>query len=67
MYEKTRFETVGSDGILRIAVPDLTPGQVVEVTLRDAPQRKYRHAGRLEARIHTADDFNAPLPVMIEP
>lgn len=64
MFETTRSETVGTDGILHIAVPELIPGQVVEVVLRESPPKKYRHAGRLEGKFQIADDFNAPLPEM---
>ncbi|MFZ4507245.1 MAG: DUF2281 domain-containing protein [Fimbriimonas sp.] len=65
MYETTRSETVGSDGMIHIAVPELTPGQVVEVILRDTPPRKkFREAGRLAGKIVIADDFDAPLEEM---
>ena len=65
VYETIRSEVVGSDGMLHIAVPELTPGQVVEVVLRDnPPKKKYREAGGMEGRIVIADDFDAPLPEM---
>lgn len=64
MQESIRSETVGSDGVLHIAVPDLAPGQVVEVILREPRAERYRQAGRLKGKIHVAEDFDAPLPEM---
>jgi hypothetical protein len=64
MHESIRSETVGSDGILHIAVPDLTPGQVVEVILREPAPERYRQVGRLRGKIQIANEFDAPLQEM---
>ena len=64
MYEITRTETVGGDRMVHIAVPELAPGQVVQVIVRDEMPKRYRTAGGLEGKITIADDFDDPLPEM---
>lgn len=80
MYEETWTETVGEDGMVHLALPELEPGQRVEVTVRDetgkkngqpAPIRRepdefgrYRTAGGLEGMIWIAPDFDDPIPEM---
>lgn len=80
MYEETRTETVGEDGMVHLALPDLRPGQTIEVTVRDglltgsarsAPVSgkpdefgRFRRVGRLKELVTTSSDFDDPLPEM---
>jgi hypothetical protein len=64
MVEIKRTETVGRDGMVHIAIPELAPGQLVQIVVREEPAKKYRRAGGLEGKITIADDFDAPLPQM---
>ena len=70
MVEVKRTETVGEDGMVHIALPELEPGKCVEVTVRERrvlvpdAEGRYRRAGGLEGKIRIAPDFDDPLPEM---
>jgi hypothetical protein len=56
------MERVGEVRMVHIAVPELSPGQVVQVTVRDGVPMRYRKAGGLEGKIVISDNFDEPLP-----
>ena len=76
MYEETRTETVGEDGMVHLALPELEPGHPIKITIEDArlndgwasaqprspdSEGRYRQAGRLKGLVTTSLDFDDPL------
>lgn len=63
--ELTRNAEVGEGGRIDIVVPELEPGQRVELHIVTVPSvRKRRKLGHLKGLIHMSDDFDAPLSVV---
>ncbi|HEY2584493.1 MAG TPA: hypothetical protein VGI81_01865 [Tepidisphaeraceae bacterium] len=68
----TRITSVKDDGIVELAIPELSRGQMVEVSVQlldDASKRgegssqfEQRPLGLLKGKIVMSADFDAPLP-----
>ena len=63
-----QISTVGEGGRVEVVVPDLQPGESVEVQVQrqtagqsSAPANGTRERGFLRGKIWMADDFDAPL------